>query len=208
MHAVCQMAHAKTDGYLCHFTDGIRRERVNLFIAVYWLQQSDLYSGCITLCIPFQINNWLLLRVWWSQQASRIWQKKSYSVSSRGTVPQTKIEQVYVPSQNYQHCSEFYNVNILKQIVWETQKWREQVYFRSQILERPSVVEYWSIFGVPVLPENVIFTFFRTCWCYSKAYNTGTQKWSSIVQYSCTSIWDLKYTFSSINQEPLGLLIL
>ena len=33
-------------------------------------------------------------------------------------------------------------------------------------------------------------------WCYSEAYNTGTQKWSSIVQYSCTSIWDLKYTFS------------
>ena len=43
--------------------------------------------------------------------------------------------------------------------------------------------EYWNIFGVPVFPENVIFTFFRTCWCYSEAYNTGTQKWSSIVQY-------------------------
>ena len=73
---------------------------------------------------------------------------------------------------------------------------REIVYFRSQILERPSIGEYWNISGVPVLPENVIFTFFRTCWCYSEAYNTGTQKWSSIVQYSCTSIWDLKYTFS------------
>ena len=34
------------------------------------------------------------------------------------------------------------------------------------------------------------------CLCHSEAYNTGTQKWSSIVQYSCTSIWDLKYTFS------------
>ena len=81
-------------------------------------------------------------------------------------------------------------------------KWRpnnrflEKVYFRSQILERPSIDEYWNIFGVPVLPENVIFTFFRTCWSYLEAYNTGTQKWSSIVQYSCTSIWDLKYTFS------------
>ena len=74
----------------------------------------------------------------------------------------------------------------------------EKVYFRSQILERPSIVEYWNISGVPVLPENVIFTFFRTCWCYSEAYNTGTQKWSSIVQYSCTSIWDLKYTFSPL----------
>ena len=44
---------------------------------------------------------------------------------------------------------------------------REKVYFRSQILERPSIGKYWNIFGVPVLPENVIFTFFRTCWCYS-----------------------------------------
>ena len=73
---------------------------------------------------------------------------------------------------------------------------REKVNFRSQILERPSIGEYWNISGVPVLPENVTFTFFRTCWYYSEAYNTGTQKWSSIVQYSCTSIWDLKYTFS------------
>ena len=72
----------------------------------------------------------------------------------------------------------------------------EKVYLRSQILERPSIGEYWNISGVPVLPENVIFTFFRTCRCYSEAYNTGMQKWSGIVQYSCTSIWDLKYTFS------------
>ena len=79
---------------------------------------------------------------------------------------------------------------------------KEKVYFRSQILERPSIGEYWNISGVPVLPENMIFTFFRTCWCYSEAYNTGTQKWwSSIVQYSCTSIWDLKYTFSETNKQ-------
>ena len=74
----------------------------------------------------------------------------------------------------------------------------EKVYFRSQILERPSIGESWNIFNVPVLPESVIFMFFRTCWCYSEAYNSGTQKWSSIVQYSCTSIWDLKYTFSMV----------
>ena len=73
----------------------------------------------------------------------------------------------------------------------------EKVNFRSQILERPSIGEYWNISGVPVLPKNVIFTSFRTCWCHPEAYNTGTQKWSSIVQYSCTSIWDLKYTFST-----------
>ena len=72
----------------------------------------------------------------------------------------------------------------------------EKVNFRSQILERPSIGEYWNISGVPVLSGNVIFTFFRTCWCYSEAYNTGMQKWSSIVRYSCTSIWDFKYTFS------------
>ena len=75
----------------------------------------------------------------------------------------------------------------------------EKVYFMSQILERPSIGEYWNILGVPVLPENVIFTFFRACWCYSGAYNTGMQKWSSNVQYSHTSIWDLKYIFSSIS---------
>ena len=72
----------------------------------------------------------------------------------------------------------------------------EKVYFRSQILERPSIGEYWNISGVPVLPENVIFAFFRTCWWHPEANNTGTPKWSSIAQYSCTSIWDLKFTFS------------
>ena len=77
----------------------------------------------------------------------------------------------------------------------------EKVYFRSQILERPSIGEYWNILGVPVLPENVIFTFFRACWYYSGAYNTGMQTWSSIVQYSHTSIWDLKYTFSCWNES-------
>ena len=81
---------------------------------------------------------------------------------------------------------------------------RGKVYLRSQILEHPSIDEYWNISGVPVLPENVIFTFFRTCRCYSEAFNTGTQKWSSIVQYSCTSIWDLKYTFSEKKKKKLN----
>ena len=35
----------------------------------------------------------------------------------------------------------------------------EKVYFRSQILERPSTGQYWNIFGVPVLPENAILCF-------------------------------------------------
>ena len=60
---------------------------------------------------------------------------------------------------------------------------REKVYFSSQILERPSISEYWNISGVPVLTENVIFTFFRTCWWHPEANNTRTQKWSSNVQY-------------------------
>ena len=34
-----------------------------------------------------------------------------------------------------------------------------------------------------------------------KQTNTGPLKWSSIVQYSCTSIWDLKFTFSEIPSE-------
>ena len=50
----------------------------------------------------------------------------------------------------------------------------EKVHFKSQILEWPSIGEYWNNFGVPVLPENVIFTFFRMYWCYSEAYNLGT----------------------------------
>ena len=39
----------------------------------------------------------------------------------------------------------------------------EKVYLRSQILERPSMVEYWKISGIPVVLENAIFTLFRKC---------------------------------------------
>ena len=85
-----------------------------------------------------------------------------------------------------------YTLNMVGSVI----KKLEKVYFRSQILERPSIGEYWNISGVPVLSENVIFTFFRTCWLHSEASNTGMSKWTSIVQYSCTSVWDLKYTFS------------
>ena len=77
----------------------------------------------------------------------------------------------------------------------------EKVYFRSQILERPSIGKYWNILCVPVLSGNVTFTFFRTCWLHPEANNTGMQKWSSIVQYLCTSIWDLKYTFSGFSSS-------
>ena len=75
----------------------------------------------------------------------------------------------------------------------------EKVNFRAQIMEHPSIGKYWNILCVPVLSGNVIFTFFRTCWWHPEANNTGTPKWSSIVQYSCTSIWDLKYTFPPLH---------
>ena len=77
--------------------------------------------------------------------------------------------------------------------LWRDYLFLEKVYFRSQILEHSSIGEYWNISGVPVLSGNVIFTFFRTCWCHSEAHNTGMQKWFSIVQYLCTSIWDLYF---------------
>ena len=41
----------------------------------------------------------------------------------------------------------------------------------------------------------------RSCWWDPEANNTGMPKWFSIVQYLCTSIWDLKYTFSLLSSE-------
>ena len=67
----------------------------------------------------------------------------------------------------------------------------EKIFLRSEILKHPSIGEYWNISSVPVLPENVILAFFTMWWWDPEANNTGMQKWSSIVQYSCTSIWDL-----------------
>ena len=62
--------------------------------------------------------------------------------------------------------------------------------------EHPSIGGYWNISGAPVLLENVIFTFFRTCLCYPKAYNTGMQKWCSIIQYVYQYPGLKVYTFS------------
>ena len=67
--------------------------------------------------------------------------------------------------------------------------------------------QYWWIlehFWCNSMLETMIFTFFRTCWRYAQTYNTGMQKWSSIVQYSCTSIWDLKYTFSHLHIQYIS----
>ena len=89
------------------------------------------------------------------------------------------------------------------EIWWFHKEITEKVYFRSQIPECASIGEYWNISGVPVLPKNGIFTFFRSCWRYPEANNTGTPKWFSIVQYSCTSTWDLKFTFSKITHDKL-----
>ena len=60
-------------------------------------------------------------------------------------------------------------INIYKKIahccfpILKNKKIWEKVYLRSQILECPSIGEYRNISGVPVLPENVIFMFFRMC---------------------------------------------
>ena len=60
---------------------------------------------------------------------------------------------------------------------WTEFEYLEKVYFRSQILEHPSIGKYWNISGVPV---------FKMCWCYLEAHNAGTH----------VPVWDLKYTFS------------
>ena len=87
----------------------------------------------------------------------------------------------------------------------------EKVYFKSQILGRPSIGEYWHIIGVPLLPENVTFTFFRMCWCYSEAYNPETQKWSSIVkilvyQYLGLEVYFFQTLFTNINSIQKSIL--
>ena len=70
-----------------------------------------------------------------------------------------------------------------------------KVYFWSQILDCLSIGECWNISGVLVLPENVMFTSLEHASAI-QAHNTGKQKCSRVVQYMCTSIWDLKYAFS------------
>ena len=71
-----------------------------------------------------------------------------------------------------------------------------KVYSRSQILERPSIGGYWNKFGVPVLLENVIFTFFR-CGVIQKL--TILERKNGLVlsntRVPVGPIWDLKYTF-------------
>ena len=57
---------------------------------------------------------------------------------------------------------------------------------------------YWN---VPVLVYQYCLKIWYLCSLerasvIQKLTILGRKKWSSIVQYSCTSIWDLKYTFS------------
>ena len=86
----------------------------------------------------------------------------------------------------------------------------EKVYCRSQMLERPSIGKNWNISGVPVLLENVIFTFSKTCQYYKEAHNTATQKRSSIAQYSCTSSYQYLglevHSLRSLEQHCMFLL--
>ena len=50
---------------------------------------------------------------------------------------------------------------LILKMLWR--KKMEKVHFRSQILKHPSIGEYWNIFGVLELLENMIFMFFRKC---------------------------------------------
>ena len=71
----------------------------------------------------------------------------------------------FAPWVQATHCRASNLLYIIIICLFNRQDW-EKVYFRSQILECSSIGEYWNIFGVPVLPENVIFMFFRMYWCY------------------------------------------
>ena len=65
------------------------------------------------------------------------------------------------------------------------------------------VLVYGNIFGVIVLPENVIFTFLGAAAVIKKFTILERKKWSSIVQYSCTSIRNFKYNFSKNKKKYL-----
>ena len=64
-----------------------------------------------------------------------------------------------------------------------------------QVLDTRTSQHWWILehFWCTNIAQSVIFTFFRMWWWDPAANNTGMPKWCNIVQYSCTSIWDLKY---------------
>ena len=80
-----------------------------------------------------------------------------------------------------------------------TIKEMKKVNFSSHILKHPSTGEYCNIYGVQVLSKNVTLTFFRKTRfiLLSRSSRYWNVEWPVVVQYSCTSIWDLKYTFYS-----------
>ena len=50
----------------------------------------------------------------------------------------------------------------------------ENVYLRSQILERPSIGNNWNISCIPVLTENVMFTFYNVLRFIPQIWNAKT----------------------------------
>ena len=97
----------------------------------------------------------------------------------------------------------FYNCLLFGTLCSKTILWKS-------ILQVPDtgMSQYWWIlehfWRTSILFENVKFTFFRKCWCYPEAHNTGIQKWSSFVQYSCISIGEggILDTYSKLPPPP------
>ena len=114
-------------------------------------------------------------------------------INLNGTAPQYLVDFITYKPKGTRFTRSSIDTTLLTSQYAQT---REKVYFKSQIL----VHEYWTIlnhFGVPVLfasgchqhvLRNVNITF---------SGNTGTPE---MFQHSpilgCSSIWDLKYTFS------------
>ena len=52
MHAVCETAHAESDGHSCHRTDGIQHERVNgtnyslIGLCIFCFTIKNLFTKC------------------------------------------------------------------------------------------------------------------------------------------------------------------
>ena len=78
------------------------------------------------------------------------------------TVKTPKTKLAWYPNSTYWFGFIWVNVNDPDTNHVSEKHNMEKVYFRSQILECPSIGQYWNIFSVPVLPENVILMFCRT----------------------------------------------
>ena len=74
----------------------------------------------------------------------------------------------------------------------------QKVYFKSQILKCPSIDEYRSILVHQYCPVNVYLYGLEQAIFIHKLSNTQTEIWSSIVQYTQSSILESKCTLSQV----------